>query len=313
MRTPLVSVVLPIYNGEPFLAAALDSVLEQTYDKLEIIAVNDGSTDGSALVLGDYASRVSIVTQENTGVAGARNEGLKRASGEYVCFIDQDDRWVPSKVERQLALAERDCSLGLVHSLIAIWDEERQRIVEDQPWTQRTPDMTGYCFDRLMLGNPLCNSSVMVRKSALDEVGYCDTSITGNTVPDYDLWLRIAKHWRFGHIPERLTIYRTHAGQGQKNREAMLKAELQVLGKHRRFEDWMKSRPGRIRLMNIYDELGTVHYEARRLELSRKFFRNAARAYPSIRSLFRYLVCLMPYTFGSSIRNLKQRLDVLRT
>ena len=103
--TPLVSVIIPLHNGEPYLAQALDSVAAQDYGALEIVVVDDGSTDGGAAIA---ASRdVVLIRQEQRGAGAARNTGIDRARGEILMFLDQDDLWLPTKVRRQVETAQR--------------------------------------------------------------------------------------------------------------------------------------------------------------------------------------------------------------
>jgi glycosyltransferase involved in cell wall biosynthesis len=115
----LVSVVIPVFNGERWLAEAVDSVVAQTYPNVEIVAVDDGSTDGSAAILARYPT-VRTITQPNAGCAVARNRGITEARGEFVAFIDQDDRWTPAKLATQVALlrGRPDAGYALGHQTI---------------------------------------------------------------------------------------------------------------------------------------------------------------------------------------------------
>ena len=116
MENPLVSVVIPVYNGQRFLRQAIDSVLAQTYKNLEAIVVNDGSTDRSAEVMRAYGGRIVAVHQYNMGVGGARNTGMKKARGQFIAFLDQDDWWRPEKVAKQVARFAADKNLCLIYT-----------------------------------------------------------------------------------------------------------------------------------------------------------------------------------------------------
>src|SRR5689334_21141299 len=108
MSGPLVTVVVPVYNTLPYVADALESALAQTHRELDVVVVDDGSTDGSSGVVVELAAReprIRVVRQPNAGLAAARNAGLAAAAGEYVAFLDSDDLWLPEKLERQLAVA----------------------------------------------------------------------------------------------------------------------------------------------------------------------------------------------------------------
>ena len=129
----LVSVIFPVYKREHLIAETLDSILAQTYREFEIVAINDGSKDGSALILNRYAAQhpgvFRIIDQENTGQVVARNNGIKQARGEYIAFPDSDDRWVPEKLEEQVPLFDQ-LDVGLVYSGITKIDELGQPFQE---------------------------------------------------------------------------------------------------------------------------------------------------------------------------------------
>src|SRR3990167_8128796 len=123
MGTPRVSVVIPTYNYARYLPQAIDSVLGQTYPHIEVVVVDDGSTDESRDVLRAYGSRIRWVQQERQGVSAARNRGVRESRGDLVAFLDADDRWLPTKLERQVARWCNEPELGLVHAGEEIIDE----------------------------------------------------------------------------------------------------------------------------------------------------------------------------------------------
>lgn len=302
MTAPLVSVILPVYNGEAYLAQAVDSVLQQTLRPFELIAIDDGSNDGSPSILASYRDRITVVRQANGGVAAARNAGIARARGEFVAFLDQDDYWLPEKAARQAALFAANQRLGLVHTAVAYYDQVREEYVAPQDPTARPEQMTGDCYESLLLSNPLVNSSVMVRRSVLEQVGTCDLRIRGNTVQDYDLWLRIAKKYEFAYAPEPLTAFRLHGNQGHRDRRAMLAEELKVVLRQRPRSAWRETTRGRQRLANIYDSLATAHFEAGEPFQARRYFAHAATIEPSWRRLARLGVCCLPFPVVRPLR-----------
>src|SRR5438034_9298591 len=119
-----VSVIIPTYNYARYLAAAIESALAQTYAPLEIIVVDDGSTDDTLRILGAYGNRLRVLRQANQGAGAARNAGIAAARGEYVAFLDSDDLWHPRKLELQLARFASDPDLGLVHCGVEVLDEQ---------------------------------------------------------------------------------------------------------------------------------------------------------------------------------------------
>lgn len=229
MSAQLVSVVIPVYNGARFLRTAVDSVLAQTYAPVEVIAVDDGSTDDSPTVLASYGDRVHVIRQRNSGVSAARNVGVRQAAGAFVAFLDQDDWWLPTKVGRQVEQFATDADLGLVHTDVAYYDEPSAAYVEGWLDASGPGQLVGRCYDRLLQGNAISNSSVMVRKAVLDAVGGFNTEIRRNTIQDYDLWLRVARRSAFGYLPDRLTVYRLHPGQGMWHTRNSLAEELHML------------------------------------------------------------------------------------
>ena len=123
MAKPLVSVIIPAYNSADFIDEALKSVFDQTYKDLEIIVVDDGSTDDTRAVLEKYGDRVNYHYQDNNGPASARNRGIKLARGKYIAFLDADDLWLPTKLEKQVALFKNRENLGFVTTGVCSFDE----------------------------------------------------------------------------------------------------------------------------------------------------------------------------------------------
>ena len=197
--------------------------------------------------------------------------------------------------------------IGLVHTAVVHFDDESGQETHPLNPAARPERMVGRCVDELLLGNPVYNSSVMVRRSVLDEVGLCDTRISGNTVQDYDLWLRIAQRYEFGFVPEGVTCYRVHRGQGMWDRRAMLEAELDLLLKSRPLGDWLDTPCGQKRLAGLYDELAVAYLDHADSGAARRLFFRAFRARPSVRQLARYIASLLPHKLIDAVRNRKQR------
>ncbi len=309
-----VTVVMPVCNGAAYLEQAIDSVLAQTHETIEVIAVDDGSTDESPQVLGRYGGRIKVLRQQNAGVAAARNSGIQRAGGEFVAFLDQDDWWHPEKLKRQVELFRREESTGLVHTDVAHFSQEQKKFVPSPNPSTDPASMVGDCFERLLLGNHIANSSVVVRRSALNVVGHCNTGLGKNTVADYDLWLRLAQTCRIGFVDAPLTCFRVHARQGQQNRIAMLSDEIDVVLQHRHERQWKKTRSGRQRLGRLYDELATAYFDGSQPHPARCYFAKAVLCNPSPRQFVRCLASCLPYWLAlrcrdSAIRFRKHRLS----
>lgn len=309
MAEPLVSAVVPLFNGEVYSRTACESVLSQTYKSLELIVVDDGSTDSSPNMLASYGSRLRMVRQANAGVAAARNAGIRAAQGEFVAFLDQDDYWFPDKVAKQVAVFHAHPDVGLVHT--AIWCCDGNGNLHDcppayLPLTQGQ-HMVGRCYDSLLLGNSICNSSVMVRRGALEQLGYCDLRIRGNTIQDYDLWLRFAREHAFGHVPERLTVFRLHADQGHKNWLAMLEEELSLLLRLHPARFWSADRQRRWRMAHLHDALATAHYDRGNVASARRHFAKALSFKRSFRQVIRFTASCLPYSVVQPVRHARER------
>jgi glycosyltransferase involved in cell wall biosynthesis len=208
MAGPLVSVVVPVHNGERFLGAALESALAQDYAPLEIVVVDDGSTDGSAELTTAYP--VTLLSQPNSGVASARNAGVAASDGELIAFLDQDDEWLPTKTSRQVGALAGDPGLGFVLT--------RMQIVLE-PGMPR-PEW----LDEASLAGPsdaAIPSSLMVRRETFDQVGGFDPVY--RIACDAD-WLARAKDAgvEWARLDETLVRYRIHAHNGIHGRDALL-------------------------------------------------------------------------------------------
>lgn len=304
-KSDFVSVVIPVFNGETCVGTAIESVLAQSHRKVEVIAINDGSQDDSVAVLQRFGDQIKVISQTNAGVARTRNRGIEAATGEFIAFLDQDDYWLPEKLELQLQIFGTRPEIGLVHTAVEHRDLETGAVLPPLNPSSRPEKMIGSCLEELLLGNPLYNSSVVVRREVIDRVGGCNVQLAGNTVADYELWLRIAQHYTFGYIAQPVTIYRMHGGQGMHDRRAMLTAELGVLLSIRPESLWIASDSGRNRLAALYDELAVAHFDAGDVVKARFNFSAAWKTAGTKRSLLRLAVSHLPYDLGKRIQTIK--------
>ncbi len=251
-RTPRVSVVIPTYNSAAFVREAIQSVLGQTYSDLEIIVIDDGSTDDTERVVRSFGDRVFYVRQENNGAGAARNQGIKKSQGSYVAFLDSDDLWLPGKLEEQIPLLDRDPELGLVYSDWAVVPEQG----EAQPsYLQNLPAASGYVFDRLVQCGFILTSGTVVRRSCLDDVGYFDEALS--IAQDYDLWLRICYRWKVALVNKPLAIKRNRDGNLSSNLPKTAAERIVLFEKAlKTFPDMSRSRRRLVRhqlAMNYWD------------------------------------------------------------
>ncbi len=219
-----VSVVLPAYNGDLFIAAAIDSALAQTIIPFEIIVVDDGSKDATQSIVRSYGEKVSYIRQQNKGTSGAYNTGIAAATGDYIAFLEQDDIWMPEKNANQLAAFEGNDSLGMVFSPVRLLKEEmasKRTDIDEQ-------DGEGeYGFADFFVRNRVLNcSTVMIRRDVLQHVGGFREHL--KLAFDYDLWLRIAAEYSVLCLSTPLATYRIHGNNQSKDDHDLLAAECSL-------------------------------------------------------------------------------------
>jgi glycosyltransferase involved in cell wall biosynthesis len=239
MTEPTVSVIIPVYNGERYVREAIESVFAQTFAGWELIVIDDGSVDRSRDIIRGYGDRLTFVEQDNHGVCHARNAAVARARGRYVAFLDSDDIWHPSKLDRQVAFLEGHGDVGLVHSDLTIIDD-RGRAVGTQPCSGHHRS----AFSRQFLGGHLIYpSAAMIRTDVFRTAGGFSEDFLGASYEDIEFWVRLSARCRFHCIREPLVFYRIHAANNTKNRERSLRNRGVFLEKvwaahaadHRRF------------------------------------------------------------------------------
>lgn len=194
---PLVSVVVPVFNAERFLRETLESLLCQTYRPIEIITVDDGSTDSSPDILREFSDRIQRIHQENQGVGVARNVGVEHSVGSYIAFCDADDIWFPGKLKSQMEIVKRHPCIGVVGGFMENIDElgrtlkscHRPLNLYDKPMKLQQ------AF--LMEGNMICLSTALIRKDAFSSIGGFQAGRQDIKAEDFDLWIRLSRKTQF--------------------------------------------------------------------------------------------------------------------
>ncbi len=275
MTAPLVSVVMPVYNAEPYLAAAVRSLLDQTFGDFELIAIDDGSTDGSLAVLRAFDDpRLVVVSQHNQGVSATLNAGLALARGVYVARHDADDLSLPSRLARQVEVMEADPRLGLLGSNYQIIDE-RDRVLDVTKVFCHPEDVRL----AMVLSNQYGHGSVMIRASVLAAVGGYEgmSGYPRSFVEDADLWMRLGQMSPIANLPEPLYLWRRHqASVGRSNDD--MQVEQAFILRDREFARFRAARPSLLSLVACFHP---------------RVFRGGLRAYLEKKStLFRDLAYL---------------------
>ena len=208
---PLISAVIPVYNGEQTIEETIASVLTQTVIDLEIIVVNDGSTDGTLEVISSIADdfpagtlreRLHIFSYPNAGLATSRNRGIEKATGEYIAFLDADDLWRQDKLELQLRSLQENPQAAVAYSWTDFIDEESHFL---RPGSHISA--SGNVWKKLLQVNFIENgSNVLIRKTVFDRIGTFDPNLS--TAADWEMWLRIARHFEFVTVEKVQVLYR---------------------------------------------------------------------------------------------------------
>jgi glycosyltransferase involved in cell wall biosynthesis len=215
-----VSVVIPAFNYAQFLPTAIESALRQTIPASEIIVVDDGSTDHTGEVVARYGNAVSYIYQENSGLSAARNTGIRHARGEWVAFLDADDKWHAQKTEVQLcAIVRHGGNYDVIGS-----SECGEMPGGD---IDKTPLCREVTLREFLLKPPMTGSSIMVRKRCFEKCGYFNEEL--KSVEDRDMWLRLASRFRCLQVDSPCWWYRTHPHQMNKNAARMLENYARVL------------------------------------------------------------------------------------
>lgn len=207
---PKVSIVIPVYNGSNFLSQAIDSALEQTYENIEIIVVNDGSKDGgkTAKIAKSYGKKIRYFSKRNGGVSTALNYGIGKMSGQYFSWLSHDDLYKKEKIERQvreIVKYKEPVVLFTGYEMINEFGGELGKVYISKSEDQDLPFSLFY-------GCPMHGCSLLIPKKIFDTCGLFDPK--RRTTQDYDLWFRILARFRFIRIDSLLIKSRIHAGQG---------------------------------------------------------------------------------------------------
>ena len=225
--TPTVSVVMAAKNYAKFLPVAIESVIAQTFADWELVIVDDGSTDATPATVKPYLAdrRVRYIRSDKLGQSRAKNLGIDLSHGEVIAFLDADDAWKPTKLERQLALLQDD--VGVIFCGRELIDESGTLLAK-QPIA--IPP-TGRVLDAMFVQNFVCFSSAMVRRHVFERVGRFEP--LWDLAIDFDLWLRVARHHSFAYVPEPLVLYRTGHGNLSQKLSDRVATAFSIMHRHR--------------------------------------------------------------------------------
>ena len=219
----IVTVIIPVYNGERTILETIASVQNQTFTDFELIVINDGSTDRSMQLLSTIQDqRLKIFSYSNSGLSAARNRGIAHATGEYITFIDADDLWTSDKLELQIKALQDNPKAGLAYSWTTVMDANGEYF---HPGTFVSYE--GNVYDKLLLSNFIASgSNAMLRRDAIAAAGEFDSTLT--SCEDWDYWLRVVPYWEFAVVPKPQILYRQSLGAMSSKIDVMERNHLIV-------------------------------------------------------------------------------------
>ncbi len=254
-KLPKISVVIPCFNAEKYVIAAIRSALAQDWPDIEIIVVDDGSTDHSAQWVNDTFPKVKVFQQPNRGVAAARNKGIQHATGDWIAFLDADDIWLDGKLKRQWQQLHAHPGVRMNYTAWQVWHSEdpspskafvkhlQSKARDERCWA----GPSGWIYPALLLDCEVWTSTVLAHRSVFDEVGNFDTSL--RIGEDYDLWLRASRITPILRVAQPLALYRTHTASITKS--APLK-NYQGIVIQRALDRWSLTSPDGSRASRVH-------------------------------------------------------------
>jgi len=273
---PEVSVIIPAYNSSRYIAEALDSVFEQTFKDFEVIVVDDGSTDDTRRIIENYPHQIKYFYQENGGPAKARNLGIRKSEGKYIAFLDADDLWLASKLEKQVAEFEKNPELGMVITENCLFDDAGvyRDVVGKSNYL-----MHGDLVTNIFLKSGVVTPTVMVRRDVFGEIGLFEETL--RIGEDDNMWIRIAFHYPVGFVDEPLAKIRDHQMRTMRvnqNYAVYTRASVEMLlNKYdRRLGDKIRKLVPRKFYQGNFG-IGYRHFEQEEYAEARKAFREALK------------------------------------
>jgi glycosyltransferase involved in cell wall biosynthesis len=212
-----VSVIMPVLNGERFIAEAIQSVADQTYTNLELVVVDDGSTDRTGELVRRFRDKLDIQCVRHEvpqGIPRSMNDGIRHGTGELISFLDHDDAWFPAFLETQTRYLREHSDVAMVHSDFQTIDVDGRVLEESVSAARGRPRPSGRVFPQLFMESFIVGNSVLIRRECFTQLGMFDESLKWG---DYLMWMRIARHYQVDYVDAVLTKYRQHPTQSTRD------------------------------------------------------------------------------------------------
>ena len=315
-----ISALIPTYNNAAFIEEAIDSIRRQSHPVDEIIVIDDGSTDNTEALIATLttASRddLTYVKQDNQGPSAARNHGIEIASGDWIAFLDADDRWPQDKIALQIAALKREPSLQLIAGDMAETDQQGNVRVESvlakHQLLEQFQSLAGRPLNNALTAlvekNFIPTGTVLVKRAALKQAGGFNPDIRFGE--DLELWAKIACHHPITCLPQRLMYRRQHGANATQNTGPMLEDLVKVMGSIGQYGAEQLRRqgvkPSTLRASALAD-LGYWHFSQGNYRQARNVFTSSLKAHLSKRALLYATACLLPKTLITRLKVLKQQ------
>ncbi|WP_394903137.1 glycosyltransferase [Clostridium butyricum] len=220
----MVSVIIVVYNGEKFIGQAIESVLNQTYKDIELVVVDDGSTDSTRDIIESYKD-VKYIYEENSGQATARNLGIENSKGKYIAFLDADDLYMSKKIEKQVSVLEKNPQIDVIYNDLRVVDENLNYLstLKSEGIYVRREDLLANIMDRQVIQGPVC---MMLRRKCTERVKWNKEL---SYVNDYDYIINLLKQYNFKYLEEELYIYRRHGNNFSNKHNESVHEEKNVI------------------------------------------------------------------------------------
>ncbi|MHB8056990.1 MAG: glycosyltransferase family 2 protein [Desulfuromonadaceae bacterium] len=311
-QNDLVSIVIPTYNGSRFLLSTVQSALNQTYSPIEVIVVDDGSTEDIAAILKPVIGNIKYIRQKNSGPAAARNHGILMSKGTYIAFLDHDDEWMPDNLLGKMAVMENNPECAMVYSYPELIDAAGLPL--PQRYNLNCP--TGWVFEDFLLHNRIATfSTVLICRNIFDKVGMLDESPEITCCDDYDMWLRITDVDKIVFSPDKSVKYRIHEQNLLKNHTISFRSSINVFRKALKKCSTVSQIPQK-KLSNIVNEhlyrkysvyASNFYYDMCDYKMTRNLLWRCVQLKPrTLRNWAYLLLCSLPQPFITGLRSVKK-------